>query len=194
MTTTNKTCPTCGKAFYASLSVFAQRVYCSRRCRSSDPEQFWNKTDRSGDCWLWTKCINSQGYGVFMRGPKGASKSIRAHRQAWELINGPIPQGLEVCHSCDNPRCVRPEHLFLGTHQDNMDDMFTKGRAVVQTHPEKLARGEQQGKAKLTVDNVREIRSLHQSGLSTRQIGDRYGVNSGTIHDVVHYRTWRHVE
>lgn len=88
-------------------------------------DRFWSKVDQSGDCWEWTAAANRQGYGKF----KARSYVlVPAHRHSWELANGPIPAGMYVCHRCDNPRCVRPDHLFLGTHQDNVTDMMAKGR------------------------------------------------------------------
>lgn len=87
-------------------------------------DRFWSKVDKSGDCWEWTACRTRAGYGQF----KSDGRLHRAHRLAWALTNGPIPEGKHVLHRCDNPGCVNPDHLFLGSHQDNMDDMSNKGR------------------------------------------------------------------
>lgn len=88
------------------------------------PEAFWSRVDKSGDCWLWTKFVNSNGYGrlTYRR------KQYSAHRIAFLLAVGDIPPGLNVLHRCDNPPCVRPDHLFLGTQADNMRDMAQKNR------------------------------------------------------------------
>lgn len=89
---------------------------------------FWARTDRSGECWVWTgQTIGKPGfaYGIVTR----QQQRTLAHRMAYELTHGPIPEGLFVCHHCDNPPCIRPDHLFLGTHADNMRDMAAKGRA-----------------------------------------------------------------
>lgn len=86
-------------------------------------EDFWKWVDKSGECWLWTG-TTSEGYGRVRHGPK----KLLAHRVAYELTKGPIPKGMEVCHSCDNPTCVNPAHLWLGTHRDNMRDAHQKGR------------------------------------------------------------------
>ena len=88
---------------------------------------FWAKVDKSGECWTWTGARDPRGYGRLGRG----RKTLFAHRFSWEEENGPIPNGLFVCHSCDNPACVRPSHLFLGTQKDNIRDMMSKNRGAL---------------------------------------------------------------
>lgn len=98
------------------------------RQRKDPAERFWAKVDKSGDCWVWTAAKHDFGYGVFQLG-RGPSEGLRrAHVLSWLWSNGPIPDGLVVCHRCDNPPCVRPDHLFLGTLGDNTRDMVAKGR------------------------------------------------------------------
>lgn len=92
-------------------------------------DRFWEKVDKSGDCWLWTAATAFWGYGVFQLGRGPGEGIVRAHRWSWEQAHGPIPDGLFVCHHCDTPACVRPSHLFLGTNADNLGDMGRKGRA-----------------------------------------------------------------
>lgn len=89
-----------------------------------DMDRFWSKVDKSGDCWVWTAAVSSKGYGRF----KLNGKLVSPHRLAWEWANGPIPDGLVVCHECDNPPCVNPAHLKLGTQSQNMLDCVSRGR------------------------------------------------------------------
>lgn len=115
----------CGRAL-------SERATNCRWCRpySTRPlaERFWEKVDKSGDCWLWTgRPDGRMGYGRIREGVAG-SATLLAHRVAWELAFGPVPAGLDVCHTCDIPLCVRPDHLFLGTTLDNMADAKAKGR------------------------------------------------------------------
>jgi hypothetical protein len=109
-------------------------------------ERFWSKVNKTANCWVWTCRIDHKGYGRF------AIDGVyhRAHRVAWELTNGTIYDGLHVCHECDNPRCVRPDHLFLGTRSDNMQDALKKGRFIT---------GEDHAHSKLTAEQVKMIRA-----------------------------------
>lgn len=87
-------------------------------------QRFWLKVRKTDDCWVWKAVCNSWGYGCF----KVNGKMVLAHRHSWEMANGPIPTNKKILHKCDNTRCVRPEHLFIGTHLDNMRDASMKGR------------------------------------------------------------------
>src|SRR5678816_1649164 len=100
-------------------------------------------------CWLWTGSTNPSGYGQLFRSWRKGSRPALAHRIAWELFNGPIPDSIFVCHRCDTPSCVNPKHLFLGTCSDNMQDCSKKGRLRIPA-----LRGEAQPTSKLTVDQV----------------------------------------
>lgn len=143
--------------------------------------RFWPKVAKGEGCWEWRAGKFPSGYGAFcFRGRKAA----RAHRVAWILTNGEIPAGLLVLHRCDNRACVRPDHLFLGTNDDNMRDMVEKGRA---------ARGERNAFAKLNPDRVREIRALGAAGVSQYAIADRFGITQALVWLVVNRKAWRHV-
>lgn len=96
----------------------------NRRTFPPAHERFWSKVDKSGECWVWTGSTYVDGYGHFC----DAARHIRAHRWSWEQANGPIPSGASVLHTCDNPPCVRPDHLYLGNQTDNMRDAASRGR------------------------------------------------------------------
>lgn len=159
----------------------------------SEPEasRFWSLVDQSGECWLWPLSTQSQGYGQFTVG----HRSRLAHRVSWTIAFGPIPAGSEVCHNCpggDNPRCVRPSHLFLGSHTINMRDMQSKGRHGASTHPECLARGEANGKSKLTAADVLSIRA-RLGHVTHINLAREFGVSPGTIGFIASGQTWRHL-
>lgn len=145
--------------------------------------RFWSKVDvrRWNQCWEWRGYRTKDGYGrVHMDG------TVRiAHRVAWELTNGPIPDGLDALHHCDNPPCCNARHLFLGDHAANMADMKTKGRARSGG-----VSGERVGTAKLTRAQVRAIRVQAASGARQCDLARQYGVHQSTISGVVRGRTW----
>lgn len=146
-------------------------------------ESFWSKVDRSGSCWVWTAGLRD-GYGRF--------RNVGAHRFSYELAFGPIPDGLFVCHKCDNRRCVRPEHLFAGTHSDNMRDMYAKGRSVppLVARPELRRHGELNAAAKLTDEAVRIIRESYNGGETQASLAERFGVDRTTIGLIVRGSRW----
>lgn len=144
-------------------------------------ERFWEKVDTSGECWEWTACRNRGGYGVFQT--SGSSQDT-AHRVAHRLALGKIPDGMLVCHRCDNRGCVRPEHLFLGTDDDNRNDMIAKRRH---------RHGAAHGMAKLSEVDVLGIRNARAGGETLQSIATRYGVNVGTIWKIATGKLWRHV-
>jgi hypothetical protein len=142
-------------------------------------DRFWAKVSKSDGCWEWQASIANSGYGqVFLAWVDGASTVGLAHRVSWELHFGHIPDGMWVLHRCDNQRCVRPDHLFLGTHADNMQDM---------------ARKERSGRAILTAAAVTEIKDRLRLGECHRTIAFDYGVCRSTITNINRKKVWRHV-
>lgn len=143
-------------------------------------ERFWDKVDRAGpdECWEWTGGITS-GYGMFWL----VDKNCRAHRVSWELTYGEIPEGLYVLHRCDNKPCVNPAHLFLGTHSDNMKDMYSKGLGDDK-------RGEACHASKLTENDVKVIRSSTDD-MTHAEVAAVYGVDPSQISRVLNNKTWR---
>jgi hypothetical protein len=139
-------------------------------------------TIEPGGCWIWTGCKAGNGYGAI----KINQKQYGAHQMAYLFFRGPLPKGLMVCHHCDNPLCVNPKHLFLGTALDNVRDMYSKGR---QNPPRGSA-----GSAILTEEQVLEIRKLaSESGISRSNLAKSFGVKTATIGAVVRRTNWRHI-
>lgn len=139
--------------------------------------RFWNKVKKSKGCWVWTGKIRStDGYGVLAIN----RKEVRSHRLSWEMKNGSIPFGKVVCHSCDNPKCVNPSHLFLGTQADNMRDMRNKGRN------EYALKGSRHPKSKFSETDVNVIRGLYLTSKITQQeIAKRFNTSQQSINRIV---------
>jgi hypothetical protein len=155
-------------------------------------DEFWSHVARGPECWEW-QAARSHGYGALLWGGRIQS----AHRVAWVLTNGSIPVGLRALHHCDNPPCVRPDHLFLGTQRDNLRDASSKRRTVFQRHPELRGHGRTVGRpgalnpcAKLTESAVLEIREAYQKGSGQRVLAQRYRVSRDTIRSVVMGHSW----
>lgn len=151
-------------------------------------ERFWEKVRKTEGCWLWTASTAEFGYGAIGAGGKHG-KILRAHRVSYEIANGPIPAGLCVLHRCDNPGCVNPDHLFLGTNQDNHKDMIEKGR-----NSHRALHGENSHRSKLTLVQVEEIRTyvsreVHRRG-AQREMAIKFGVTDATISLIVKNQTW----
>jgi len=162
------------------------------RTKADVAVRFWPSVDKLGPvpahvpeierCWVWTAGKNLSHYGhIQIR-----QKMFMAHRQSWELTIGPIPPGAHVLHRCDNPSCVRPSHLFLGTPAVNSDDKIQKGRDY---HPA----GSKHPNAKLTEEIVVTIRSLVADGIPRKDVAKQFGFSKATIQHVVSGRSWRHV-
>jgi HNH endonuclease len=168
--------------------------------RRSLAERFWPKVEKTETCWLWTGATAPGGYGkINAGGDRG--RTLRANRVSWELAHGPIPDGAFVCHGCDVPACVRPEHLFLADHDGNMADLVAKKRGTGDRHrsrtrPDSVLRGTRIKSAKLDEKAVRAIRRRYgvEGGPSMSMLAREYGVNISLIHRVIHRRIWAHVE
>jgi hypothetical protein len=150
-------------------------------------QRLMSKVDTSAGlfaCWPWKGANDGKsGYGHLAYNRKW----VKAHRLAYMLLVGPIPDGMDVLHTCDNPPCCNPQHLIPGTHADNMQDRERKGR-------HNAPHGERHHKAKVTEQDVRAIRSEHAQGIALNVIARRYGITPEQIGSIVHRKSWRHVE
>lgn len=153
-------------------------------------QKFWSRTRWESECLIWTGPVINSGRGSIARN----RRKYLVYRFAYMLICGPIPDGLQVLHSCDNPLCVNPKHLFSGTQADNMQDMVRKGRASWQTRPETRARGIRHGMAKLNETQVREIRSLAAAARMSRyEIAAQFHVSYPTVTKIINREIWSHL-
>ena len=144
-------------------------------------ERFWSKVDKSGDCWEWT-ASTWNGYGRF----KVGDNMFSAHRLAYSFVYGPIPDGMYVCHHCDNPCCVKPNHLFLGTNSDNQLDSAAKGRK-----PDR--RGQKHPLSRLVENDVHEIRRLCSLGVKQKLIGKMWKISQQHVSEIVNQIKWGHI-
>lgn len=143
--------------------------------------RFWSKVRFGPGCWEWAGSLSPQGYGRF----SVSNYPEYAHRLVYELVAGPIPAGLYVCHHCDNRKCVRPDHLFAGSHQDNTDDMVAKGRH---------AHGEASGRAKVVAASVMDIRRRYADGGGTQQeLAEEHRLSGSHVCRIISGKFWSHV-
>ncbi len=152
---------------------------CLHTASVKDRIDHYTMVDPNSGCWLWTGAVDKNGYGKLTI----QYRDERAHRAAYVEYNGAIPDGMVVCHKCDTPGCVRPDHLFLGTHADNIADRDAKGRHVPLP-------GELNGNAKMT--DVR-ARLIKRAKGSQRQIGEFFGVCQQTVSNIKRGKIWAHV-
>jgi hypothetical protein len=143
---------------------------------------FEERIKKTPSCWIWIGLLSPQGYGRI----KIRQKQKVASRLSWEIHYGEIPKGMIICHKCDNPACVNPEHLFIGRHKDNTHDMIRKKRKHSNI-------GENNPMVILNEEKVKEIRKLHQSGKKIKEIAEGYNLKYFTCLDVVNRRNWRHI-
>lgn len=178
----NTICNNCGDKFYASPCH--PRKYCSRKCREKDntyEKKFWRRVVKNSNnkCWGWKRSTDKFGYAHI----EVDRLEKYAHRISWEIHFGEIPEGMFVCHTCDNPSCTNPNHLFLGTYNDNIQDMIKKGRN---------SRGEKRYNAKLTEKQVLKIRSLgNNSSKLHREIAEIYGISQSRVTEIINRKAWK---
>lgn len=142
-----------------------------RKRKEDIKTRFFRHVFITENCWNWTAKKCRFGYGHFYVD----NRTILAHRFSWELHNGQIPAGMNVCHKCDNPSCVNPDHLFLGTDQENVDDMINKKRSKLNGRPKTLS-----------IEQILEIRKLYDGdGISQNKIAEIFKVSQKTISDIV---------
>lgn len=173
--TTTRFCKYCNKIFH---TTYPQDYFCSISCR------FWSKVNKKSinDCWIWKSYCNKFGYGSFYI----KEQFYRAHRIAYSLKYGKIPKGIFVLHRCDNPSCVNPNHLFLGTQSDNMRDASQKSHFP-------LRKGIKNSRAKLTENDIKKIRQLLEQGMFQKDIGNLFGITQGMIGFIKRGLSWNHI-
>jgi len=164
-------CETCKALCYKKYSL----AFCSDKCR------FMFYVVCTGTCWLWTGTKNRAGYGKLCFKNNNAAT---AHRVSYLLFKGEIPAGMCVCHTCDNPACVKPDHLWLGTTQENTADMVKKNRSL---------RGEKSTMAKVTEADVIAIRKLNSLNIAQNKISKMFNLTAGHINNIIKKRVWKHI-
>lgn len=176
----NKLCSNCGKGFQTKAPC---QLFCSLKC------QIDTRVERclNNGCWIWKGATNKKGYGVV----NYKDRVMFVHRAMYELYKGPIDYFL-VCHHCDNPTCVNPNHLFLGTAMDNTRDMISKGRMAV-GEAKNASRGEDRYNAKFTEWDIRFIRYWRSCGHTLQSIGNAFGTTRSVIGNIIYRRSWAHV-
>jgi hypothetical protein len=158
----------------------------NNRTIESITDRFWRRVDKSGDCWEWLGYRHSGfWHGQIM---SASRRIVWVHRLSWEIHNGPVPSGKCVLHTCDNPGCVNPYHLFLGTQRDNMKDMWRKGRGVLPK-----TQGQYNSQAKLTDGDIRVIRDLVSQGMTRTDVANFFNVSNSTVGRIVSRKLWAHV-
>lgn len=190
-----RACEQCGAIFLALPSRIdvGKAKFCGPDCQQAArrvpvEDRFWDKVDRSGGddaCWIWTATKTPDGYGYVRKD----GRMQRASRVAWEMLIGPIPDGMFVCHNCptgDNPSCVNPSHLFLGTSDENNKDRSAKGRSA-------NGQGSSNNFARLTESDVLAIRAELANGTRPGKLAERYNVSVSTIALIQKRKTWVHL-
>jgi hypothetical protein len=151
--------------------------------KTNAKERFWQYVEKTDYCWLWKG--GGIRYGKFYDG----IQDILAHRYSYELHYGKIDNGLYVCHKCDNPKCVNPNHLFLGTQKDNLQDATFKHRMNVPHN----SCGEKNVNSKLREEDVLEIRKLVDAGVTGTKIAKQFHIHHATVYDIKNRKIWTHI-
>jgi len=177
------------KNYYDGVGVRFCSLQCANDWRKeqfaiSSMKRFWDKVDTAhpSGCWIWTAHKDKGGYGRL----RIKGKDRRAHRFIWEVTFGSIPKGKFVCHHCDTPSCVRLDHLFIGTNQDNMDDKVAKKRQFI-------PKGILHSQNKLTEENVFTIRALGQQGVRQKNIAAKFGISQSQVSLILLRKEWKHI-
>jgi hypothetical protein len=163
-------------------------------------DRFWGRVKKGKGCWLWQGYKDKKTNYGFVNARRLLGAPTTAQRVAWMLTNGPITDGLHVLHKCDNPPCVRPSHLFLGTQQDNNEDRDRKGRVArgdrngSRTRPDRRAVGERCGSSRMTEKRVRRLRRAYATGRwNQRQLAARYGISQQQVSTITSRKHWKHI-
>lgn len=174
---------------YRRFKAHGDTTINNRQKRAPIEKRFWSKVHKTKSCWIWKGCFDTKGYGKINSGGNG--KTLFAHRLSYEIHFGVHPGDLHVLHRCDNPACVNPDHLFLGTHADNMRDMWRKNRGRCDGAGRN---GCSNGNSKLTDSDVVEIRKKCKAGGSFRSLAREYGVSKTLISYIAKRKIWTHLE
>lgn len=167
------------------------------KCGVTAEMRFLAKIQKTDSCWIWKASFVNSGYGQFWYN----GKKITAHKFAYTFYKGPVPDEIDVCHTCDNKKCANPDHLFLGTTVENLTDMKRKGRSAkginngVYKHPEIIRRGENHGGSKTNNGQVIEIRNFYDTGIihNICELARKFNLGQTTIRHIVKRDTWKTV-
>lgn len=196
-------CSHCGKEF--SDWKCKGREYCSKKCANIDNSikrkrsvfhRVFEKTEINGHdkCWIFKGASDKLGYGRISNRHGRFEPPEKAYRVMFELINGKIPEGMSILHQCDNPSCVNPNHLKVGTQKDNMMEASFRGRLNPKSLLNLKSIGEENPQSKLTESDVKEIRKLYATGTFTqKEIAIAFDISPVTVGDITNYRTWRNI-
>lgn len=171
---TKKNCPICKKA-HNNMTV-----ECSIKCK------ILNRHKVVDGCWIWQGKLNNSGYGCFSELINEEKQELRSHRESYKIFKGEIPEGMLVCHTCDNPACCNPEHLWLGTNKENQQDSLKKGRRLNSKQRAIVA-------GKMTEEEVQELRELYKNGISRKELQEKFKLSQSHVTGIINYKYWAHV-